>query len=534
MRQNSAGQLAFSNRRLFSSFFCAACLVFVLIAFATFPATNAQTRARPESDILSVTPPSGATPSPSPCGQMTLLSEGFETGNLHTFVSSTVPTGGPGWSAVNTAVHEGSFSAFVPDINSTSDQRLTLYGGIPIPAASTNATLTFWHRFAFEGVEDNYYDGGVLETSIDDGASWQDAGSNITSGGYNATISSNFGNPLSGRMAWGQNPNGTNFVQVTVNLLPYAGQNLLFRFREGTDSSISATGWWVDDIAVDITLPCGPPTPTPTATASPTPPSAHALNISTRLQVQTGNNVLIAGFIVTGSDTETVVIRGIGPSLTAFGVAGALADPTLELRGSNGSLIMQNDNWQDNPVTGTQLTSLGLAPQDPHESAILTALAPESSYTAVLAGANDGTGVGLIEVYDVNQAVTSELANISTRGLVLTGSDVMIGGFILGGANNTQVAVRGLGPSLAAFGLSPVLANPTLELHDSNGATLVANDNWQDDPTQATLLTDHGLALPDVHESGILQSLPPGAFTAILAGDNGGTGIGLIEIYNLH
>ena len=227
-------------------------------------------------------------------------------------------------------------------------------------------------------------------------------------------------------------------------------------------------------------------------------------------------------------------MRGLGPSLTAFGVSGALADPTLDLRASNGSLIIQNDNWQDDPTHGAQLTSLGLAPQDPHESAILTTLNPNSSYTAVLTGKDGGTGVGLIEVYDIDQAANSELANISTRGFVLSGNNVMIGGFILGGPLDSQIAVRGLGPSLAAFGLSPVLANPTLELHDSNGATLAVNDNWQDDPAQAALLTDHGLALPDVHESGIFQSLPPGAFTVILAGDNDGTGIGLIEIYNVH
>src|ERR1051325_3521102 len=355
-------------------------LFWTLMAFAICPLAPAR---------------AGATPSLSPCDGVIVFATGFETGTLDGFVSTTVPVGGPGWSAVNTGGHSGRLSVFVPDINSTSDQRLTLSSALSIPASSVSATLTFWHRFAFEGMGANYYDGGVLETSIVDEASWQDAGSNIISGGYNGTISSNFSNPLGGRMAWGQNPNGTEFAQVTVNLLPYAGQNLRFRFREGTDSSISGTGWWVDDIQVEVITPCGTPSPTPIATVSPTPPQARALNLSTRLQVQTGNNVSIGGFIVTGSTPKSVALRGIGPSLTALGISGALADPTLELRGSNGSLIIQNDNWQDDTGQAAQLTSLGLAPQDTHESGIVVTLSPDSAYTAVLAGKNGGNGVGL-------------------------------------------------------------------------------------------------------------------------------------------
>ena len=204
---------------------------------------------------------------------VTLLNEGFESG-LGNFASSsaTCVPGGCGWNSVNTAANSGGFSAFAPDLANISDQRLTLNIPIPIPVAASSATLSFWHRFAFEGGGGSYFDGGVLETSINAGATWQDAGPNITAGGYNGTISVNFQNPLAGRMAWGQNPNGTGFVQVTVNLLPYAGQNLLFRFREGTDTSAAATGWWVDDVLVTVTLPgpCGTPTPTPTGTPSPT------------------------------------------------------------------------------------------------------------------------------------------------------------------------------------------------------------------------------------------------------------------------
>jgi hypothetical protein len=250
--------------------------------------------------------------------------------------------------------------------------------------------------------------------------------------------------------------------------------------------------------------------------------------------VETGDNVSIGGFIIRGTAPKTVALRGIGPSLVASGISDALADPTLELRLSGGTLLLQNDNWQDNPTQAAQLTALGLALQHPNESGIMATLPPGFPYTVILAGKSGGAGVGLVEIYDTNPAVNSQLANISTRGFVRTGNDVMIGGFILGGSTqNTQVAVRGIGPSLSQFGLSPVLANPTLELRDSNGVLLIGNDNWQDDPTQAAQLSAHGLAPQNANESGIFASLPPGAFTAILAGTNGGTGIGLVEIYNV-
>ena len=245
---------------------------------------------------------------------------------------------------------------------------------------------------------------------------------------------------------------------------------------------------------------------------------------------------MIGGFIITGSAPKNVAVRGIGPSLTALGISDALADPTLELHAANGSLLMQNDDWQDDPTQAAQLTALGLALQDPKESGMVATLNPGASYTAILAGKNGGVGVGLVEIYDTNQAADSQLANISTRGFVQTGENVMIGGLILGGNNqNTGIVVRGIGPSLAQiFGLSPVLADPTLELRDSNGTLLIANDDWQDDPVSAAQLTALGLAPQDPKESGIFMSLPPGAFTAILAGQSSGTGIGLVEIYNVH
>jgi hypothetical protein len=240
---------------------------------------------------------------------------------------------------------------------------------------------------------------------------------------------------------------------------------------------------------------------------------------------------MIAGFIINGNSSKAVVLRGIGPSLLDFGISDALLDPVVDLRGSDGSLILSNDNWKD--TQRGQIEGTVFQPNDDRESVIVATL-PPGAYTAALTGKNNTTGVGLVEVYDNNQASDSQLANISTRGFVQTANNVMIGGFILGGSpNNTRIALRGIGPSLAQFGLNPVLDDPTLELHDSNGATLIANDDWQSDPESAAQLAVAGLGLSNSKESGIFASLPPGAFTAILAGKDGGTGIGLVELYNV-
>jgi hypothetical protein len=258
------------------------------------------------------------------------------------------------------------------------------------------------------------------------------------------------------------------------------------------------------------------------------------LNISTRLRVDVADKVMIAGFIITGNAPKPVLIRGMGPSLTASQVPAdqVLLDPVVELRGPDGSLIMQNDNWTDS-AQRTQVEGTPFQPIDDREAVIIATLEP-GAYTAILTGKDETTGIGLVEVYDTDQAVDSTLANLSTRGFVMIHDNVMIGGFMLGGQpNSTRIAIRGLGPSLTGFGLANLLADPTLELHDGNGALLISNDNWQDDPVAAAELVANGLAPNDVHESGIFTTLPPGTFTAILAGQPPGTGIGLIEIYNV-
>jgi hypothetical protein len=239
---------------------------------------------------------------------------------------------------------------------------------------------------------------------------------------------------------------------------------------------------------------------------------------------------MIGGFIITGNVPKKVAIRGMGPALASFGITDFLADPFLELRSSSGAVLQANDNWKDSQQA--EIQALGLAPNDNREAVIVTTLTP-GSYTALLTGKGGTTGVGLVEIYDVNPGADSQLSNLSTRGFVQGANSVLIAGFILGtNTGNDRTAIRGLGPSLSQFGLNPVLADPTLELHDANGATLITNDDWATDPGAANLIL-FNLAPSNPKEAGIFTTLPPGTFTAILAGKGGGTGIGIVEVYNL-
>ncbi len=251
--------------------------------------------------------------------------------------------------------------------------------------------------------------------------------------------------------------------------------------------------------------------------------------------MDTGDKVMIGGFIIRGNESKPVVIRGLGPSLVDSGIpaASVLNDPVLELHGPNGALITSNDNWKDSPQRA-QIEGGVFEPGDDREAVIVATL-PSGAYTAILKGAGETSGVGLVEIYDNDPPADSELANISTRGFVQTGTEVMIGGFVLGGSNNpTNIAVRALGPSLASAGLSNLLADPTLELHNADGTIMVSNDNWEDDPVSAAELVAVGLAPSDPKESGLFASLaPPGMFTAVVAGKNAEVGVALVEIYNV-
>jgi len=253
-------------------------------------------------------------------------------------------------------------------------------------------------------------------------------------------------------------------------------------------------------------------------------------NLSARAHVFTGERILIAGFIIEGSENKTLLLRGLGPSLGAFGVPAPLADPTLSLFDHTGALIATNDNWKQ--TQQTQIQTTGLAPPNDLEAAILVTLAP-GAYTAFLQGKAMTTGVGLAEAYDVDPNANAQPTNLSGRAFVGAGNDVLIGGTIIGGNAGSllHVLVRALGPSLASAGVTTPLADPTLSLRDANGNVIANNDNWKDSQQAAIAAT--GKAPPNDHESAILALLAPGKYTAIVAGKNGTTDVALIEVYSL-
>jgi hypothetical protein len=250
-------------------------------------------------------------------------------------------------------------------------------------------------------------------------------------------------------------------------------------------------------------------------------------NISTRAFIQTGENVLIGGFIITGTQPKKVIVRAIGPSLSSF-VPIALADPVLELHDSSGALIGSNDNWRD--TQEAEINATGIPPIHDLESAIVETLpANNSAYTAIVRGVNNGTGIGLVEAYDLDRTVDARLANISTRGFVQTGDNVLIGGLIVLGQTPLHVIVRAIGPSLAGAG---ALADPTLELHDINGALIASNDNWRSNQQAEIIAT--GIPPSNDLEAAIVRDLAPGNYTAIVRGKNNATGVALVEVYGLN
>jgi plastocyanin len=282
-------------------------------------------------------------------------------------------------------------------------------------------------------------------------------------------------------------------------------------------------------VTVSSPTPTPSPIPTPTAapTATPTGGPSTFGNISTRLRVETGDNVLIGGFIVTGTQPKKIIARAIGPSLP---LAGALADPVLELRNSSGGLIASNDNWRSDQEA--EIIATTIPPSNDLESAIVATLpANSSAYTAIVRGVNNGTGIGVVEAYDLDQTVDSKLANISTRGFVQTGDNVLIGGLIVVGQNPLRVIVRAIGPSLSVPGK---LADPTLELRDANGGLVRANDNWRSDQEAEIIAT----TIPPTNdlESAIVETLPANgaSYTAIVRGVNNTTGVAVVEAYELN
>jgi hypothetical protein len=255
-------------------------------------------------------------------------------------------------------------------------------------------------------------------------------------------------------------------------------------------------------------------------------PHVRMANISTRAAVGTAQNVAIAGFIINGDSPKRVMVRALGPSLTPFGVAGGLNDPMLDLRNGAGNPIATNDNWKDSQKQS--IVDTGLAPETDSESAIVATL-PPGNYTAIMNGKDDTTGIGLVEVYELD--ATARILNISTRALVGGGDNVMIAGLILNGTDNGTICFRALGPSLAAFGVQGVIADPRLDLFNAQGTKLGANNNWKD--SQQNAIQSAGLAPGNDTESALLTNLAPGNYTAIVSGVGGATGVALVEAYHL-
>ncbi len=276
------------------------------------------------------------------------------------------------------------------------------------------------------------------------------------------------------------------------------------------------------------------------------PAVSQLSNISSRAFVQTGDNVMIGGFTVQGTALKRVIVRALGPELTQYGVPDALANPTLELHDSTGALIASNNNWVSTIIGGIittnqvhEIQASGYAPTNVLESAIIADL-PAGSYTAIVKGVNNLTGVALVEVYDLSPESDSILANISTRSFVQTGDNVMIGGFTVQGTASERVIVRALGPELTQYGVPDALANPTLELHDGTGALIASNNNWVTTiiggiitAGQVHEIQASGYAPSDPLESAIIADLSAGNYTAVVRGVNNLTGVALVEVYNL-
>jgi hypothetical protein len=491
---------------------------------------------------------------------------GDGTSFLRLNVSGSGNTTNPNWRIVTTGDDPGANHTPGGDFayRNTGPGPDAIYDDLQCSAAETpvltvganNVNLTYWERHQFE----NGWDGVALEYSRNGGA-WVDlpAPSNSTADGCMSSDATGDYAPLEctddppiNACAYpatkpvitgpGTLPvndctappgNITNYARRCHRITGLtAGDTIQFRWRFTSDPATGYRGFYLDDIAVtNIRLPNACVAGTPT-TPTPIPEVTRALNLSTRMNVQTGDNAGIGGFIITGSVPKHVLIRGLGPSLTNSGFSSSelLSDPTLELHGPQGFAALSNNNWKDSQQAAIENT--GLQPSNNLEAAIDATLAP-GAYTAILRDNNNGVGIGLVEIYDLEAASMTKLGNLSTRALVGTGKNVVIAGFILGNNGGTdRIIIRGLGPSLSDFGVSNPLQDPTLELRNQNGALLRANNDWEEDGAQAIEIGSSGLAPSRPKESAIAATLSPGLYTAILAGANGGQGVGTVEVYD--
>ena len=307
---------------------------------------------------------------------------------------------------------------------------------------------------------------------------------------------------------------------VVLTAVPAAGSQFAGWSGGGCSGTSTCTVMLSSSLGVSATFTVAP--------AGSSGPSRLA-NISTRGQVLAGNDVMIGGFVIGGSANKTVLVRARGPSLASFGIANALSNPSLQLiRSADQATLAVNDNW-GSASNAAQISASGLAPSNALEAAILATLGP-GSYSVILSGSGGTTGVGIVEVFEVD-APSAPLVNISTRGRVMTGNDVMIGGFVIQGDGPQTVVIRARGPSLVPFGISNALANPALQLvRSSDQVTLATNDNWGS-AANAAQISASGFAPSNSLESAILITLNPGAYTAIVTGSGGVTGVGIVEVF---
>jgi hypothetical protein len=386
----------------------------------------------------------------------------------------------------SSTAHSGNYYARLGGYLSGTD---ILYQDVSIPVGAAQATLQFWYRIQ------------TAEPAMSPAWDTMVVSINSVTGATLATVAT-FTNQ-NATSGWVQSP--------AYDLVAFAGQTVRLTFTAMNDA-LNVTSFRVDDIAITVTLSSG-------TTLS------RLEGISTRMGVLTGDNVLIGGFIIGGTSPKTVAVRARGPSLASQGVAGTLADPMLTLVPASGPTVT-NDDWQTASNAG-QLSAFGLAPSNPKESAILATLNP-GAYTAIVSGVGNTNGVAIVEVYEVDHP-EAPLIGISTRGQVLTGDNVMIGGFIIQGSTPQTVVVRARGPSLTSQGVAGALQNPTLTLVPASGPT-VTNDDWQT-AANAAQLSASGFAPTDPRESAILITLNPGAYTAIVSGVGGTTGVAIVEVY---
>ena len=432
-----------------------------------------------------------------------------------TFASFTVRTSPPDPSA--TVSFTGTLPSginFTPNGDGTATIDGTAsagsLGSYPINITASNGTLPDAMQAFTITVQDAP---PVLEAP----AITSDASTTFTVGTAGTFTITTTGSPTPTLTLDGAQPAWLSFVDntdgtATLSGTPDPGSDLTYSFTITARNGVSPVA--TQDFTLHIT---------------PTPAGAQLVNVSSRLVIQTGGNVGIGGFIITGTDPKKVLIRAIGPTLARFGIPNALQDPVLELHDGTGAFLTSNDDWKVPQQAAIEAT--GLAPPDDREPAILLNLQP-GSYTAIESGKNGTTGVGLIEVYDVDVLSTSQLSNISTRGLVQTGNNVMIGGFIVSGASGSiNLVVRALGPTLTSFGVANALHDPTLQLNDSNGTVIRFDNNWKD--SQQTQIQNSGRKPPNDLEPAIAVTVSPGNYTAIVRGNNNTTGIGLVEVYQV-